>query len=282
MEKTVYPTKVEEQRGEVILYQPDDTIRLEVRMADETVWLTQAQMAELFQTTRSNITLHIGHLFKEGELDRLSVCKESLLTASDNKVYRTTLYNLDVIISVGYRVKSIQGTRFRQWANRVLKEYLLRGYAVNQRVERLEQRMSVAENKIDFFVRSALPPVEGVFYDGQIFDAFHFVSNLVRSAKKRIILIDNYVDDSVLTLLDKRKVGVSAEIITRPISNQLKLDLTRHNAQYASITLSQSLRYHDRFLIIDDVVYHIGSSLKDLGKKLFAFSKMSITVSNLI
>ena len=158
--------KAEKAKGEVILYQPNDTIRLEVRMEDETVWLTQAQMASLFQTTRNNITLHIRHIFDEGELDRDSVCKESLLTATDNKTYKTTLYNLDMIISVGYRVKSIQGTRFRQWANRVLKEYLLRGYAVNQRVERLEQRVSVTEEKIDFFVRTSLPPVEGVFCDG--------------------------------------------------------------------------------------------------------------------
>lgn len=158
--------KAEKAKGEVILYQPNDTIRLEVRMEDETVWLTQAQMASLFQTTRNNITLHIRHIFDEGELDRDSVCKESLLTATDNKTYKTTLYNLDIIISVGYRVKSIQGTRFRQWANRVLKEYLLRGYAVNQRVERLEQRVSVTEEKIDFFVRTSLPPVEGVFCDG--------------------------------------------------------------------------------------------------------------------
>lgn len=158
--------KAEKAKGEVILYQPNDTIRLEVRMEDETVWLTQAQMASLFQTTRNNITLHIRHIFDEGELDRDSVCKESLLTATDNKTYKTTLYNLDIIISVGYRVKSIQGTRFRQWANRVLKEYLLRCYAVNQRVERLEQRVSVTEEKIDFFVRTSLPPVEIVFCDG--------------------------------------------------------------------------------------------------------------------
>ena len=274
--------KAEKAKGEVILYQPNDTIRLEVRMEDETVWLTQAQMASLFQTTRNNITLHIRHIFDEGELDRDSVCKESLLTANDNKAYKTTLYNLDIIISVGYRVKSIQGTRFRQWANRVLKEYLLRGYALNQRVERLEQRVSVTEEKIDFFVRTSLPPVEGVFCDGQIFDAFHFTSDLIRSAKQRVILIDNFIDDSVLTILDKQEKGVTADIITKSVSQQLQLDLCKHNAQYSPIAIRQSGRYHDRFLIIDDKVYHLGASMKDLGKKLFAFSRMDIPIKEVL
>ena len=170
-----------EDRGEIIMYQPDSEVKLEVRLEDETVWLTQAQMAMLFQTTRNNITLHIGNIFKEKELERLSVCKDSLLTASDSKRYRTILYNLDVIISVGYRVKSIRGTQFRQWANKVLKEYLLKGYSVNQRLTQLEKRVSDTEEKIDFFVRTSLPPVEGIFYDGQIFDAYKFASDLIKS-----------------------------------------------------------------------------------------------------
>ena len=186
------------------------------------------------------------------------------------------LYSLDVIISVGYRVKSQRGTDFRKWANKVLKNYVIRGYAVNQRIERLEQRVNKTEEKIDFFVRTSLPPVEGVFFDGQIFDAHVFVSDLVKSAKKSIVLIDNYVDESVLLTLSKRNVSVTAKIITRPVSVQFQLDLSRHNSQYPPVEVEERLRYHDRFLIIDETVYHIGASLKDLGKKLFAFSKMEI------
>ena len=183
------------QNGEIILYQPDSSIRLEVRMEEETVWLTQAQMAMLFETSRNNITLHIKNIFKEGELEESAVCKDFLLTAADGKKYKTKLYNLDVIISVGYRVKSQRGTQFRIWANSVLKEYILRGYVVNQRIERLEQRVSKTEEQIGLFVRTALPPKEGIFCDGEIFDAYAFVSDLIRSARERIILIDNYIDD---------------------------------------------------------------------------------------
>ena len=199
------------QNGEIILYQPDSSIRLEVRMEEDTVWLTQAQMKMLFQTSKQNISFHIRNIFKEGELDKDSVVKDFLTTATDGKKYRMRYYNLDVIISVGYRVKSIQGTRFRQWANSVLKEYLLHGYAVNQRIERLEQRVSKTEEQIGLFVRTALPPVEGVFYDGQIFDAYAFASDLIRSARKRIILIDNYIDDSVLLMLAKRGQRVACK-----------------------------------------------------------------------
>ena len=269
--------------GEIVLYQPDETIRLEVRLEDETVWLTQAQMAELFRTTRNNVTLHIGNIFKEEELVKDSVCKETLLTASDGKRYRTNIYNLDVIISVGYRVKSKRGTQFRQWASKVLKEYLIRGFSVNQRIERLEQRVAKTEEKIEFFVQTALPPVQGVFFDGQIFDAYRFVSDLIRKAKQTIILIDNYVDDTVFTLLDKRADGVTATIYTKEVGQQLQLDLQRHNTQYAPITIENFNRAHDRFLLIDDEVYHIGASLKDLGKKWFAFTKMSdLTATELI
>lgn len=185
-------------------------------------------------------------------------------------------YNVDMILSVGYRVKSQHGVQFRQWANCVLKEYLLRGYAINQRFERLEQRVSRTEEKIDFFVRTALPPKEGIFYDGQIFDAYTFASELIRSAKLRIVLIDNYIDESVLLMLAKRNENVTADIVTRQITETLALDIERHNRQYPPITIRESSRYHDRFLIIDDTVYHIGASLKDLGKKLFAFSRMAL------
>jgi hypothetical protein len=185
-------------------------------------------------------------------------------------------YSLDMILSVGYRVKSNRGILFRAWANRVLRDYVLKGYAVDRRFERLEDRVTETEKKIDFFVKTALPPTQGIFFEGQIFDAYIFASDLVKSARKTIILIDNYVDESVLLLLSKRKVNVSAQIYTRHISAQLQLDLTKHNAQYEPISISKTTVCHDRFLIVDNAVYHIGASLKDLGKKLFAFSKMEI------
>ena len=277
-----------ENQGEIILYQPDSEVKLEVRLEEETVWLTQAQMAELFQTTRNNVTLHIRNIFKEGELVENSVCKESLRTAADGKKYRTNFYNLDVIISVGYRVKSVRGTQFRQWANKVLKEYLLKGYSVNQRLSNLEhrveskfieheKRLDRIDGKIDFFVRTSLPPVEGIFSDGQLFDAYKFATDLIRTAKKSILLIDNYVDESVLLMLSKRNNGVKADIYTQTISSQLQLDLNRHNSQYPPIKIHVYKKSHDRFLIIDGTdVYHIGASLKDLGKKMFAFSKLEI------
>lgn len=271
--------------NEIILYQPDTSISLEVRLEDETVWLTQAQMVDLFQTSKQNISLHTNNIFKEGELDANSVVKENLTTASDGKKYRTKYYNLDVIISVGYRVKSIRGTQFRQWANKILKDYLLRGYSVNQRLlymeSRIDHRLSEHDSqikelsgKVDFFLRTSLPPKEGIFFDGQIFDAYGFVCDLVKRAKKRIVLIDNYVDETVLTLLDKRSRGVLATIYTKRIDCQLQLDIERHNDQYAPIDVRQAQRIHDRFMVIDDTLYHIGASIKDLGIKLFAFSKM--------
>lgn len=276
------------------MYQPDETIRLEVRVEDETVWLTQAQMAELFSTTKQNVSLHINNIFREEELYEISVVKDSLTTAKDGKQYRTKFYNLDVIISVGYRVKSKRGTKFRQWANQVLKDYIIRGFAVNQQVQYLERRMDAKfldydskfndiQNKVDFFVRSSLPPVEGIFYDGQIFDAYRFVNDLVRKAKNRVVLIDNYVDDTVLAMLDKRAAGVTATIYTQHVGQQLQLDIDRHNAQYAPIVVEHFNRAHDRFLLIDEEVYHIGASLKDLGRKWFAFTLMhDITAAELI
>ena len=264
------------QENEIVLYQPNDAVHLEVRMANESVWLTQPQIALLFGVQRPAITKHLRNIFKSGELDEFSVSSILEHTASDGKTYQTQFYNLDAILSVGYRVNSINATMFRKWANNVLKDYLLKGYTVNQRFERLEQRVSKTEEKIDFFVRMALPPVEGIFFDGQIFDAYIFVSDLVRSAKSRIFLFDNYVDDTVLTLLDKRADGVSAQIYTRNITQQLALDLQRHNAQYRPIAIDAFQNAHDRFLCIDDTVYHIGASLKDLGKKWFAFSRMEV------
>lgn len=265
------------EQGEIILYQPDETVKLEVHMEDETVWLTQAQMVELFCSTKQNISLHINNIFKEKELVKDSVVKKSLTTASDGKKYQTNFYNLDVIISVGYRVKSVRGTQFRQWANSVLKEYLLKGYSINQRLSELEKTVALHSEKIDFFVRTSLPPVEGIFFDGQIFDAYKFATDLIRSAKKSLLLIDNYVDDSVLLMLSKRNPDVSATIYTQKITPQLQLDLNKHNDQYPPINIRTYRNSHDRFLIVDDKeVYHIGASLKDLGKKMFAFSKLEI------
>ncbi len=265
--------------GEIILYQPDSNICLEVRMEEETVWLTQAQMAVLFQRSISVISRHIRNIFKEEELVEKSNLHFLQIANSDRPV---AFYSLDVIISVGYRVKSIQGTRFRQWANRVLKEYLLRGYAVNRRIERLEERVSKTEEQIGFFVQTAPPPKEGIFFDGQIFDAYTFAADLIRSAKRCIILIDNYIDDSVLLMLAKRGEGVTAEIVTRRVTETLSLDLERHNRQYPPITIRECDRYHDRFLIIDDTVYHLGASLKDLGKRLFAFNRMEVGAEEIL
>ena len=253
-----------ETKGEIIMYQPNEEVRLEVRLENDTVWLTQAQMAELFETTKQNISLHTNNIFKEGELEQAATVKDYLTVQKEGNRSirrRITYYNLDVIISVGYRVKSIRGTQFRQWANKVLKEYLLKGFAINQRLEQLEQRVSRTEEKIDFFVRSSLPPVEGVFFERQIFDAYKLAVDLVRSAKESLVLIDNYVDESVLTLLTKRKADVNAMIYTQRITPQFRLDWERHNAQYPPIDVKEIRNVHDRFLIIDQAeVYHIGAS----------------------
>ena len=268
------------EQGEIILYQPDETVKLEVRMEDETVWLTQAQMVELFCSTKQNISLHINNIFKEGELAEKATVKEYLTVRTEgnrNVKRKITCYNLDVIISVGYRVKSVRGTQFRIWANSVLKEYLLKGYSINQRLSELEKTVALHSEKIDFFVRTSLPPVEGIFFDGQIFDAYKFATDLIKSAKESIVLIDNYVDESVLLMLSKRNPGASATIYTQKITAQLQLDLDKHNDQYPPINIRTYRNSHDRFMIVDDKeVYHIGASLKDLGKKLFAFSKLEI------
>ena len=256
--------------GEVAIYNLDDSIKLNVWMTKETVWLTIRQLALLFNRDRTVIGRHIKNIFSEGELDPSLVCAKFAHTGEYGRAagYTQTkdvdFYNLDVIISVGYRVKSVRGTRFRQWANAVLKEYLIRGYAINPRLEQLEQRVAKTEEKIDFFVKTALPPVEGIFFDGQIYDAYEFICGLIKSAKTRIILIDNYVDETVLTMLDKREVGVTATIYTQKISSQLQLDITKHNAQYPAIDVKEFTKSHDRFFILDNQVYLIGASLKDL------------------
>jgi len=276
------------EHGEIVVYKSFDTtdFQLEVMVEDETVWLTQLQMSELFQTTRNNITLHVSNIFKEKELVEFSVSKDSLLTAADGKNYKTKFYNLDVIISVGYRVKSKRGVQFRIWANKVLKEYLLKGYAANTRFESIENDVFYLKKKvdeIDFQINTHLPPNEGIFYDGQIFDAYKFVSDIVKTATTSIVLIDNYIDESVLVLLSKRSAGIEVEIYTTEISEQLRLDLKKFNAQYPNVEVKTFKKSHDRFIIIDKkTVYHIGASLKDLGKKWFAFSIIDLDAMEMI
>lgn len=270
--------------SELIKYKPEnETKAIEVRIEDDTVWLTQAQMAELFETTRNNITLHISNIFKEQELQEISVCKDSLHTASDGKKYKVKIYNLDVIISVGYRVKSKRGTQFRIWANQVLKEYLLKGYAIKQRFESIEKKIYEHDLKFDMLIKANVTSSEGIFFDGQVFDAYTFIANIIKSARSSIILIDNYIDESILLLLSKRNNGVTATIFTDSISKELNLDIKKFNKQYSPIEIREFKKSHDRFLIIDESgVYHIGASLKDLGKKWFAFSKIKIDALQLI
>ena len=275
-----------EQKSEIVLYQPEGAISLEVRLENQTVWLTQQQISELFGTGRQAITKHLKNIFASNELDENSVCSILELTAADGKNYKTKVYNLDAILSVGYRVNSKNATLFRRWANSVLKDYMLKGYSLNHRFERLEDKIDTRfqrydseiqrlSNQVDFFVRHSLPPIEGIFFAGQIFDAYKFVCDLVKSARKSIVLFDNYIDESVLTLFGKREKSVSVVIYTDKITPQLELDIKRFNAQYSPVKVKLYTKAHDRFLIIDGEIYHIGASLKDLGKKLFAFSKIS-------
>ena len=281
--------------NQIVVYQTaDNQTQIEVHMENETVWLTQAQMAELFQKDRTVISRHIRNVFNEGELEEQSTCAKFAHMGHDGlQQYETVMYNLDVIISVGYRVKSQRGTAFRIWATKVLKEYMLRGYAINQHLlameERMDKRIGKIENtlvahqeKIDFFVRTSLPPHQGIFYDGQIFDAYTFINDRIREATTRIILIDNYIDDSVLTILSKRADKVAATIYTKKTSAQLQLDIQKHNAQYPPIDIIAFDRSHDRFLCIDETVYHLGASIKDLGKKWFAFNRMEMPTTELL
>lgn len=276
------------EQGEIILYQPDELIKLEVRLEDETVWLNRQQLAELFGRDIKTIGKHINNALNEELSDIPTVAKFATVGIEGGRTVtrQVEYYNLDMILSVGYRVKSKRGVEFRKWSNRVLKDYLLKGYAINQRIEQLERTVATHGEKIDFFVRTSLPPVEGIFFDGQIFDAYTFATNLIKSATRSIVLIDNYIDEDVLLMLSKRTAGVTATIYTKQITPQLQLDLNRHNNQYPRIIIRTYRQAHDRFVIIDNNdVYHIGASLKDLGKKLFAFSKMDIpatTVLNLL
>lgn len=278
------------QQGEIILYQPDETVRLEVRLEDDTVWLTQAQMAELFGKDRTVIGRHIRNVYNEGELQQDITCaKFAHMGSEGDQRYEFTAYNLDVIISVGYRVKSQRGMQFRIWATSVLKRYILQGTAIHSqlhyvkeeidnRLNKHDQQIRTLQEKVDFFVRTNQPPVEGVFFEGQIFDAYRFVETLVKSAQREIILIDNYVDATVFDLLEKRGQGVDATIYTEHVGQSL-LHLQQLNQQQYRRRIEvkeYNNRFHDRFLILDDALYHFGASFKDLGKRLFAFELMGI------
>ena len=273
-----------EPKNEIVVYQPDDTMRLDVRLQDETVWLSQEQMCQLFQRDQSVVARHIKNAFAEGEVDETN--NMQIL----HKIRRgrpLVLYSLDVIISVGYRVKSLRGTQFRRWATGVLKDYLLRGYAINQRLNQLEdkvdRRLSKTERdvidlkgKVDFFVQTSQPPVRGVFYNGQVFDAHVFAAKFILSAKKSILLIDSWVDVVTLELLAKKAKGVTVEIVTSRRGNKISAsDVAKFNAQHGGLTVTVSKNFHDRFIAIDGRrLYLVGASLKDLGWKCFAFTEL--------
>ena len=281
---------MESSKGEIVMYQLNDVVELDVRLEDETVWLTQQQMSELFSVKENTVTYHIKEIYKTEELEKEGTARKIRVVRKEgNRNVRRTIdyYNLDMIISVGYKVNSKRGVKFRQWATQVLKDHLLKGYSVNKSLQEVktqlgtqDKRISLLEDKVDFFVRSSLPPVEGVFYDGQIFDAYVQIAGLIKQAKHSIVLVDNYIDETTLTMLSKRDVNISATIYTSQQAQnlrQLQLDIQRHNQQYPPIAVNFCHRNHDRFLIIDDVVYLFGASLKDAGKKLFAYIKMQET-----
>ena len=275
--------------SQIVLYQPDESIRLEVRFEQETVWLTQLQMTELFHTTRNNITIHIRNIFKEGELEESSVCKESLRTAVDGKRYRTKYYNLDVIISVGYRIKNPVGTRFRQWANTVIKQYLLQGYSINRhlvalqesmdkRISRIEDTQDRQQQQLDFFIRTSTPPAEMVFFEGDFYTARMALENLVRTAANRAIIIDGYVSALTLDILDVRGRGVEAIVYTSGVGKGMQRLMSEHDRLFPGTHIDIRKwrnESHDRWLIIDDRLYHCGHSLDaNGGHKISAITLM--------
>ena len=272
--------------NEIVIYQSEMlSNHIEVRVEGETVWLNRLQLADLFDRDVKTIGKHISNALKE-ELEGIAVVAKFATTACDGKTYQVAYYNLDMIVSLGYRVKSNRGVQFRIWANKILKEYLLKGYAINSRIEQLEKKVNSLEIKngeFELILNTNLPPSQGVFYDGQIFDAYEWVAKIIKSAKKSIVLIDNYCDESVLLLLSKRAASVSAMIYTHKIDPTLQLDIDKHNQQYNPISIQVFKKAHDRFLIIDnEELYHIGASLKDLGKKWFAFSKLNVNPAVLL
>ena len=295
--------------NEIVLYQPNEQMSLEVKLENETVWLNRQQLSILFDRDVKTIGKHINNALKEelypvvakstttgnDSTSDATVAKFAIVQKEGNRevIRQVEFYSLDVILSVGYRVKSSRGIEFRRWANQVLKDYMLKGYAINQQMLAMEERIGRQlqdhtlqihdlQEKVNFFVRTSLPPHQGIFYDGQIFDAYTFINDRIREATTRIILIDNYINDSVLTILSKRADKVAATIYTKKPSAQLQLDIQKHNAQYPPISVVEFDRSHDRFLCIDDTVYHLGASIKDLGKKWFAFNRMEMPTSELL
>ena len=295
--------------NEIVLYQPNEQMSLEVKLENETVWLNRQQLSILFDRDIKTIGKHINNALKEElrpvvaksgttgneSTSNATVAKFAIVQKEGNRevIRQVEFYSLDVILSVGYRVKSSRGIEFRRWANQVLKDYMLKGYAINQQMLAMEERIGRQlqdhtiqihnlQEKVNFFVRTSLPPHQGIFYDGQIFDAYTFINDRIREATIRIILIDNYIDDSVLTMLAKRADMVTATIYTKKPSAQLQLDIQKHNAQYPPIEVITFDRSHDRFLCIDETVYHLGASIKDLGKKWFAFNRMEMPTTALL
>jgi len=273
-----------ETENQIVVYQPNETVRLDVRLENETVWLTQEQMCQLFQRDRSVITKHIRNVFSEGECDEMNNVQ---ILHINQRGRPLALYSLDVIISVGYRVKSLMGTQFRRWATQILKNHLLHGQALIQRInvveDRLDRRLAKTEadvvelkDKVDFFVQTQTPPLQGVFYEGQLWDACSLVEKLVGRAKKTILLIDSWVGPGTLDMLAKKRNGVAVEVVASPRGNKhAQSDIEKFNAQYGGLSLKTSAAFHDRFLIVDDKeLYLIGVSLKDLGRKCFGFTKM--------
>jgi prophage antirepressor-like protein len=264
--------------SDIVIYENGE-VELKATIENETVWLTQKQLCELFDRDKSVVSRHIKNIFKDNELDEFSVVAKNATTASDGKIYNVEYYNLDMIISVGYRVNSKEATKFRQWATSILKEYIFNGYAIN-REKITQQRLSKLEDDVNIIKKhiknNALEVKQGIFFDGETFDAYEFISNLIKKAQKSIKLIDNYIDEIVLTLFSKNQ-KISVTIYTKNFSKQLKLDLKKYNSQYKQIKIKKFDNSHDRFLIIDDnEIYHFGASLKDLGKKWFAFSKFDM------
>ena len=295
--------------NEIVLYQPNEQMSLEVKLENETVWLNRQQLSILFDRDVKTIGKHINNALKEelypvvakstttgnDSTSNATVAKFAIVQKEGNRevIRQVEFYSLDVILSVGYRVKSSRGIEFRRWANQVLKDYMLKGYAINQQMLAMEERIGRQlqdhtiqihnlQEKVNFFVRTSLPPHQGIFYDGQIIDAYTFINDRIREATMHIILIDNYIDDSVLTILSKRADQVAATIYTKKPSAQLQLDIQKHNAQYTPIDIITFDRSHDRFLCIDDTVYHLGASIKDLGKKWFAFNRMEMPTTELL
>lgn len=274
-----------DQLNDVVIYHPTENISLEVRVADDTVWLTQAQMAVLFGVKENTVTYHIKEIYRIQELEMAATTRKIRVVRQEGKrnVNRTIdFYNLDMILSIGYRVNTVCGIHFRHWASKVLKEYMFRGYALNPHLVHIEQRLaghdsqiSAINHRIDSMVQTALPPKAGLFFNGETFDAYVFVANLIRKAKSCIKLVDNYIDETVLMLLSKRLPNVTATIYTERVTPQLQTDLNVYNTQYPYINLKTIQRVHDRFLIIDNSeLYHFGSSFKDLGKRLFMVSRI--------